>query len=393
MAAAGTRTSGWGTLVRAFTLARAAAAVAGVIVGLAALAWPAGTAGAAQAGPAATGYRTVGELSGVAAVSAGNAWAVGATGSESAQKALMLHWNGKSWTRVTSPKILDGTAGALSAVTVVSATDAWAVGTVGGGLGHALILHWNGKAWSQVAGVAAIGGALYGVTATASGAWAVGVNLGQTFIAPLLLHWNGRAWSRASIKLNPASQSESILAGVAVTGAKTAWAVGYTSQGIPNSMLVRWNGSTWNAGTSFPLSGIQRSLDGVAAGPRGTAFAVGNGETGPFGGNGISVPLSMRWSGKSWLKTTVSVPKNSGLNSVTFAPGGTAWATGYHYTSASATSALITRWTGKTWASVKVPSGSYQLAGLGFAAAGNGWAVGARGADTLILHWNGHSWS
>ena len=379
--------------MRAGVLARIAAAATGVAVGLAALAFSPARAGAAQAAVPVTGYRTAGALSGVAAVSAGNAWAVGYAGSESARKVLLVHWNGRSWTRVTSPKILNGTAGALSAVTVVSAHDAWAVGTVGGGLGHALILHWNGKAWSQATGVPVIGGALYGVTATVTGAWAVGVNLGQTVVAPLLLHWNGKAWSRASIKLNPASQSESILTGVAVTAAKTAWAVGYTSQGIPNSMLVRWNGKTWSTGTSFPVSGIQRSLEGVATGPRGTAFAVGNGETGPFGGPGTSIPLSMRWNGKTWLKTTVSVPKNSGLNSVTFAPGGTAWATGYHYTSASATSALIARWNGKTWASVKVPGGSYDLAGLGFAAAGNGWAVGARGADTLILHWNGHSWS
>ena len=268
--------------MRAGVLARIAAAVTGVAVGLAALAFSPARAGAAQAAVPATGYRTAGALSGLAAVSAGNAWAVGYAGSESARKVLLVHWNGRSWTRVTSPKILNGTVGALSAVTVVSADDAWAVGTVGGGLGHALILHWNGKAWSQATGVPAIGGALYGVTATATGAWAVGVNLGQTVVAPLLLHWNGKAWSRASIKLDPASQSESILTGVAVTAAKTAWAVGYTSQGIPNSMLVRWNGKTWSTGTSFPVSGIQRSLEGVATGPRGTAFAVGNGETRPL---------------------------------------------------------------------------------------------------------------
>jgi hypothetical protein len=165
--------------VRACVLARIAAAATGVAVGLAALAFSPARAGAAQAAVPATNYRTAGALSGLAAV---------------------------------------------------SADDAWAVGTVGGGLGHALILHWNGKAWSQATGVPAIGGALYGVTATATSAW-------------------------------------------------------------------------------------------------------------------------------------------------------------------GATSALISRWNGKTWVSVKVPGGSYDLAGLGFAAADNGWAVGARGADTLILHWNGHSWS
>jgi len=64
---------------------------------------------------------------------------------------LILHWNGNAWSQVASPKVLAGTAGQLSAITVVSATDAWAVGvtgSVGSGKDHTLLLHWNGKAWS-----------------------------------------------------------------------------------------------------------------------------------------------------------------------------------------------------------------------------------------------------
>ena len=368
--------------------------VAGVTVGLAGLYLLPAEAGAAQvAAPAAATYKAAGGLNGVAAASASNAWAVGYAGSLAGPKLLMVHWNGKSWTRVTSPKILDGTAGTLSAITVVSAKDAWAVGTIGSGLGHALLLHWNGQSWSQVTSVAAIGGGLYGVTATASSAWAVGVNLTDTSIAPLVLRWNGKAWSRASAKLNPSTQGESILTGVAVTGAKTAWAVGYSSQGIPTAVLARWNGSTWSTDTSFPFNGgVDRSLAGVAIGPGGTAFAVGRGETGSFS-NGTSVPISMRWTGKTWVTATVSAaPKNSQFSAVTFAPGGTGWATGYKYT-ATATSGLIWRWTSKTWASAAVPAGTGQLSGLGFAASANGWAVGTTGADTLILHWNGHVWS
>lgn len=369
--------------------------MAGVAVGLAGLgALPAHAGATAGDSAAAAGYSAAGALSGVAAVSASNAWAVGSTGSQAAEKVLMLHWNGKSWARLTSPKILVG-AGALSAVTVVSAKDAWAVGTTSGaiGSGHALILHWNGKAWSRVTGVPTIPGQLNAVTATASSVWAVGTFLSPTVIAPLIMHWNGKAWSRSSIKLNPDSQSESVLTGVAVTAAKTAWAVGYTSQGIPSAVLAHWNGSRWNTtDTSFPFkTGIQRSLNGAAAGPHGTAFAVGSGAKGP-GFGGPSIPLSMRWTGKAWQKAAVSGPANSGLNSVAFAPGGTAWATGFRFTSGP-TLALVMRWTGKTWVTVAIPSGTYQLAGIGFAAPGNGWAVGAKGAKTLILHWNGHSWS
>jgi hypothetical protein len=374
-------------------LARVAAVAVGVAVaGLSVL--PA-TAQATPARPeattAASGYRTVGALSGVATVSASNAWAVGYTGSQSQSKPLMLHWNGKSWKRVTSPKILDGTAGSLSAITVVSARDAWAVGTTGSSFGHALMLHWNGKAWSQVTSVAGISGELAAVTATANSGWAVGTVLTPSVIAPLFLHWNGKTWSRVASGLNPASQGESFMQGVAVTAAKTAWAVGTTSQGIPTPVLGRWNGSTWRTDTSYPLKIGEGSFAGLAAGPGGTAFVVGNGEPGFFK---PPVALSMRWTGKAWQGAPVSgAPKNSGLDSVAYAPGGTAWAAGYKYTSATGTGALLYRWTGKTWVSVALSGGASRLNGLGFAAAGNGWAVGGKGADTLILHWNGKAWN
>src|ERR1700753_2625643 len=109
------------------------AVAASVIAGIAGLS--AGPAGAAVPRPAATAYSIAGTLYGVAAVSASSAWAVGYTGS-SAEKTLMLHWNGKAWSRVTSLKVLDGAEGSLSAVKVVSAKNAWAVGTT---LGHTLI--------------------------------------------------------------------------------------------------------------------------------------------------------------------------------------------------------------------------------------------------------------
>jgi hypothetical protein len=101
--------------------------------------------------PAVTGYSAVGALNGAAAASNGSAWAVGYAGlSYSSPKVLMLHWDGKAWSRVTSPGTLTAT-GELSSVTVVNAKNAWAVGYTGGGIGtgkdHSLLLHWNGKAW------------------------------------------------------------------------------------------------------------------------------------------------------------------------------------------------------------------------------------------------------
>jgi len=83
---------------------------------------------AGHASPAAS-FTTGGRLNGVAATSATNAWAVGATTSG---KTLILHWNGTRWTQVTSPSPSSAKYGNdLSAVTATSASSAWAVGTLG----------------------------------------------------------------------------------------------------------------------------------------------------------------------------------------------------------------------------------------------------------------------
>ena len=95
-------------------------------------------------------------LSGVAATSARNAWAVGSTKSN----ILIERYNGRAWRQVpgtiTLPQIAPGIApgahdDSLSAVAATSPRNAWAVGTVRRRLSAdslALILHWNGSAWS-----------------------------------------------------------------------------------------------------------------------------------------------------------------------------------------------------------------------------------------------------
>jgi hypothetical protein len=98
-------------------------------------------------------------LSGVAATSAHDAWAVGSTKTD----ILIEHYNGRAWRQVpgtlTLPQIAPGIApGAhddtLLAVAATSPRDAWVVGRVLrllSGDSLALILHWNGHAWSQPA--------------------------------------------------------------------------------------------------------------------------------------------------------------------------------------------------------------------------------------------------
>jgi hypothetical protein len=68
-----------------------------------------------------TSLSILGKLDGVAAISAGDAWAVGSSRPADNSKTLTGHWNGRKWTRVTSPKPVSGS---LEAVTATSA-DTW----------------------------------------------------------------------------------------------------------------------------------------------------------------------------------------------------------------------------------------------------------------------------
>ena len=102
------------------------------------------------------------DLSGVAALPTGRAWAVGQSGSgDGPTNGVILEWNGSAWTSVPVPD-LGSQVGALSGVAATSRSNAWAVGwespvsiasaNAAGpgdpGTPGILILHWNGTAWT-----------------------------------------------------------------------------------------------------------------------------------------------------------------------------------------------------------------------------------------------------
>lgn len=111
-----------------------------------------------------------GRLSGVAATSARNAWAVGCSHcSGVSSRPLILHWNGATWAQV--PSATSGNGDQLASVAAGSARDVWAVGSTGHGA--TLTERWNGAGWQRVSSPAH--GQLFGVTAVSAHlAWAVG---------------------------------------------------------------------------------------------------------------------------------------------------------------------------------------------------------------------------
>src|SRR4051794_14549087 len=90
------------------------------------------------------------ELNGVAVVSANDIWAVGDYTNSNVYQTLTEHWNGTSWTVVSSPSFPNGSR--LLGVSAVSTNDVWAVGTYSSDGSNFLTLteHWNGSSWSVV---------------------------------------------------------------------------------------------------------------------------------------------------------------------------------------------------------------------------------------------------
>ena len=94
----------------------------------------------------------------VTVLSASDAWAVGSYAADGNvfTATLIEHWDGTAWRVVPSPNRLTtpnrNTINALNGVTAVAPDDVWAVGyTVSLDASYqTLVLHWNGADWSVV---------------------------------------------------------------------------------------------------------------------------------------------------------------------------------------------------------------------------------------------------
>jgi len=244
-----------------------------------------------------------GAFQAVAAISARDAWAVGYTGSPGGagipgnNSPLIMHWNGVAWKQV--PTHLAPGLGNLRGVAATTAGNAWAVGCTGclaEGAGDPLIERWNGTAWKQVPAPSPVSLAgLYGVAATSpANAWAVGCTgcLAEGAGDPLIERWNGTAWKQVPA---PSPVSLAGLYGVAATSPANAWAVGTPSGGPGHTTgIVGWNGTAWKPVPS-PNPGGQVHVMGVAATSARNAWAVGETEaTTPFKG------VISHWNGTAW---------------------------------------------------------------------------------------------
>jgi len=306
------------------------------------------------------------EVAGFAARSAGDVWAVGLQpGGRCQFRTLTQHWDGSAWTVIPSPSntkvnsVLDG-------VTVARTNQAWAVGTVGcpADQSRTLTEHWNGSRWLIVP--SPNGGVkgdhfstLQAVTAISpSDVWAVGSQSGirnkVPVTVPLIEHWNGTGWSIVPVPKAAVGALESVSA----TSALDVWAVGAGQQTGQSTVALDFDGTSWKLVPVPTRPGTSGGLFGVKALSPTDAWTVG--ESFPnAGGNGKI--LTDHWNGTSWHVVTappVGGPTAlSALSSVDAVPGTGVWAVGFWVTAATGNSVVL-HWTGTAWQQETTPDNS-----------------------------------
>jgi hypothetical protein len=285
-------------------------------------------------------------LSAVAAASSNDVWAVGQYDpGDGVIQTLIQHWDGSVWRIVPSPN--EGASNnRLAAVAALDAGSAWAVGSADDGSGgsNPLILRWSGTSWQRIANVPVPPNAyevtLQGVAVvSANDAWAVGSyrDGGNILQKTLILRWNGTSWSIVSSP-NPESFQNALNA-VTVVSAGDAWAVGYASDGTGyKTLALHWNGSNWQKVNSPSPGDPNSELLGVAAVTSDDVWAVGYANEG--GDGSVYRTLALHWSGSSWQAVDRPGDGDSRLNAVDTL-GGTALAAGTETVSSSVTNTLV----------------------------------------------------
>lgn len=289
-------------------------------------------------------------ISAVDAVASNDVWAVGDVGLrlQDNRQIEIQHWDGNAWSFVEADQVSGNNV--LDGVAAVSADDVWAVGSqdTHGGVGRnrALIEHWDGRSWRAVAIPDPAGTeSLAKIAAvSANDIWAVESVVPDLKSQPLAMHWNGASWSVVPV---PSVDRDLPLSDVVALASNNVWAVGMVfdfswpshSQGI----IMHWDGTAWRLVPS-PVTGPY-DADGLAAITAISAsdiWAIGNSV------KQNQQTLAEHWNGRAWKFT--AAPNSFLMNDIAAVSSDDVWAVGWMISSS-----IIEHWDGRRWRIVPSP--------------------------------------
>ncbi len=221
---------------------------------------------------------------GMAASTDGAAWSLAGLTRDGGSPSALVRWTGSAWATVSLP-VPSGTA--LTALSAKSKTNVWVGGTYSpdGLAEYPIVVHYDGKTWARVTAPAGSWGvpanqnvmqALEAVSATS--VWAL-----RSQNASYLLHYNGKTWQQIHLPnlAEPLSLADDGHGGV--------W-VGFS--GSPKkATYLHWNGAKWAYAYGPARSGAT-TVNGLAHIP-GTTKVWGVGGTAK---SGVQLPFTERFS-------------------------------------------------------------------------------------------------
>ena len=263
-------------------------------------------------------------LLGVSARTSNDVWAVGKhiNWEGDHYTTLVEHWNGSQWSIIPSPN--PGTAyNVLNAVLALAADDVWAVGTYydkdPGSPPLALVLHWDGNTWTVRPGPTvegSYGTELWAITATGpNDIWVAGMSRSTgTVEQALVARWNGSSWSIMPTANPGGVNRQHELRAISALSANDVWAVGsYSSSEYSDrqALIQHWNGASW---TAYPLEGqpnwLSFPLMGVKAVAPNDVWAVGY----SYGSLSGFRTLAAHWNGSQWSLQSEFEPDPNATN-------------------------------------------------------------------------------
>jgi hypothetical protein len=336
----------------------------------------------------------------VGASSSTDIWAVGLTA---------IHYDGTAWTGFPLPGIEGAMGHQMEAVAVLSPTNAWAVGSyLSSPTTNGDILHWDGTQWSGFPNPANPSYYMVSMAAvSADDIWAGGC------IPEGFEHFDGTQWTWVPSAGSGGVEGESCVQGISALATNDVWAVGWSQSGtdIDSTEIQHWDGTQWTL-TPSPNQGTgSNQLYGVVALSDNDVWAVGSWIPKPD--TGIEYPnknLIEHWDGSAW--TVVPSPnlayggydRDNVLQGIVAVSPNDLWAFGWVDSNPGPVSpdlliTLVLHWDGTSWTIAPSPNPAHdpslvvnQLYGGVVTGPGDVWLVGfqelapGRGEGTLVLN-------
>ena len=210
-------------------------------------------------------------------------------------------------------------------------------------------------------------------------------------------------WQKAiSPNVDGATAVNNELLGITAISGNDVWTVGWSQdpQGplyVKRTLIQHFEGTTWNIVQSpNPQKDIQSVLHSVSGKSANDVWAVGASHNGSL----PSRTLVEHWAGTQWtiVKSPSPDTQFNELRGVAALSANDVWAVGYRGGTKTETpiETLILHWDGASWSQVpspNIPGGANQLFGITAIAANDIWAVGFAGGAPLAMRWNGSAWS